>query len=80
MPVEEFTIKPEKVTALLNSRQDAELRCLGCESDLWGVDIDAYEHPNGWRVPGMDKLYWLSIHCAKCNYDNSLTNFGVPRG
>ena len=79
MPAEDFKLKPEKITTLLNSRQDAELRCMDCGEELWDLPIDAYEHPKGWKVPGMDKLYWLSINCPKCNHDNSLTNFGISR-
>jgi len=42
--------------------------------------VDAYPHPDGWRVAGMDEKQWLSIKCPKCGYEWSLNKLGVPRG
>jgi len=41
------------------------------------VTVDMYDHDGGWTVCDSLKKQWLSIHCDKCNYDNSLWKLGI---
>ena len=76
---EGITFNPGRVAELLNSRETAEIRCASCNNELWNLDIDAYGHSNGWKVPGLSDKWWLSIACPACNYETSFDKFGVSR-
>jgi hypothetical protein len=41
--------------------------------------IKAYPHDGGWKVKGLDGLWWLYITCPKCGYDWALWKLGVRR-
>jgi len=75
----EITFNPGRVAELLNSRETAELRCASCNNDLWNMDVDAYGHSNGWKVPGLSDRWWLSIACPVCDYETSFDKLGVSR-
>ena len=57
----EIIFHPGRIAELLNSRETAELKCASCDTELWNLAIDAYEHSNGWKVPGLSNKWWLSI-------------------
>lgn len=75
----EITINLNAVTDLVNSRDNAKLECTSCGNDLFGLDVDAYLHENGWRIPGLRDLWWLSIACPKCHHETSFSHFGITR-
>jgi hypothetical protein len=73
----EITFGMGVVADLLNSRESATLNCPDCNTDLFGLDVDAYLHENGWRIPGLKHSWWLSVVCPKCQREASFTNFGI---
>jgi len=75
----EITFTPGAVSDILNSRDKAELRCTSCDNELWNLDIDAYQHENGWVVPGLPGKWWLSIACPECTHETSFSHFGISR-
>ena len=76
----------ESIESCSKLLENADLHCVSCGADLADslpkvgsyVVVDMYDH-DGWAVSKKLKKQWLSIHCEKCNYDNSLWKLGVPR-
>jgi hypothetical protein len=67
--------------------ENAKLYCVSCGADLVKslpyvgsyIRVDMYDHLDGWLVSERMDKQWLSVHCDKCNYDNSVWKLGVPR-
>ena len=76
--VDEIEFNPGHVASLLNLRETPEAHCLRCGHDLYGENIQAYPHSDGWVVPGLQWKWWLSIEC-KCGYHTSFDKYGIPR-
>ena len=54
--------------------------CGWCGTLIGDQSMDMYDHPDGWKVDGIDNLQWLSLRCPKCGYDWSLWKLGVVDG
>jgi len=53
--------------------------CRWCDYDLSHEPILGYDHSDGWKVEGIEKLQWLWITCPCCGYQHSLWKLGVLR-
>ena len=75
----EITFRMGAVPDLVNSRESATLNCTSCGREVFGLNVDAYSHENGWRVPGLKGKWWLSIACPDCHHESSFSHFGITR-
>ena len=46
---------------------------------LGNKPIRAYPHDGGWKVPGLNGLWWLYITCPRCGYEWAIWKLGVSR-
>lgn len=76
---DEIVLSLRSVTELVNSRDTAKLLCGSCNHEVFNLDVDAYPHSSGWKVPGLDGKYWLFISCPVCEYQTSFDKFGINR-
>jgi ribosomal protein S27E len=76
---EEITLKVGAVTDLINSRTAPRVSCTSCGLEVFGLDVDAYPHPDGWVIPGLSEKWWLSIACPDCNHETSFSHLGINR-
>lgn len=67
-----------KAPTLAEYRAQCDRETCSCGGKLSRA-VEAYMHPDGWIVDGVDGKLWLSVKCANCKQDWSLTHLGVPR-
>lgn len=69
----------ERDYALLAAEQGG--RCAGCFKPVKVRDIRCYDHEDGWKVDGHEKLQWLYFQCPdpQCHYQTSLAKLGIER-
>ncbi len=59
--------------------------CMNCGEPLRPENIEYYDHPGGYDLPGFGQPQWLYHHCEgknkdgkKCNHDQSLWKLRIP--
>lgn len=66
----------EKVRELM---QHAEVKtCRKCGEPLRPENIEYYDHPGGYDMPGFGQPQWLYHHCEECGFDYSLWKLRIP--
>ncbi len=70
-------------TALKNG--GVRTSCMNCGEPLRPENIEYYDHPGGYDLPGFGQKQWLYHHCEgkkkdgkKCNHDQSLWKLRIP--
>jgi len=56
-----------------------ECKCVTCKTPLKDLEIELYQHEDGWEVRHLKGKYWLYITCPNCGYQNSFEKLGIPR-
>jgi len=54
-------------------------KCRWCAEGLIRLEIQSYDHANGWPTDGFKKKQWLYIECPGCEYQWSLWKLGVAK-
>ncbi len=52
--------------------------CINCGEPLRPENIEYYDHPGGYDLPGFGQKQWLYHHCEECNHDLSLWKLRIP--
>jgi len=59
--------------ALENYKEQLKLtKCVCCGKELPLTYADIYDHDGGWFICNAIPKQWISFHCDRCGYDNSL--------
>lgn len=45
-------------------------KCLGCGSNQ--IQLDMYDHPNGYPVEGKNEKQWIYYECGTCGYQTQI--------